>query len=114
MDPERIRGQGVATVLMQRVASGSDPGRWSVLTPVGLGSHIGLRLPLLLDGVLPLVRTTCGFVIEGHEVTGTRQQQPLSVELVTRPAGAWFDEFREQRVVSPPGHRWYLWRLEEG
>lgn len=111
VDEVAVSTDGTEVVLMQRVPPGSPASSWDRLHPVGLGSLVGLRLPLLHGGVLPLVRTSCGYVLEGLDLVDTTADGRRAITLTTRPPGAWFAHFAGRRVVSRPGHHWYLWHV---
>ena len=95
-------------LLEQRLPPGSDPSTWDVLSNAGIRSLIVLLAVLRRDGFIPLVRSSCGFVVGGGEVVGARLESTRSIVLEVRPPGTWFEAFDGCRIPSPPGHNWTL------
>ncbi|MEJ7796083.1 MAG: hypothetical protein WKF50_11060 [Nocardioides sp.] len=52
--------------------------------------------------------TVCGFVVVGAEIIDARADADATTVLELRPAGGWFETFRERRLSTGPGRSWVI------
>ena len=76
-------------------------------------ARLEMRRVVEAQGFLPLVATVSGFVASGADITAVWPGSSGSCRSSTLDLGepgAWFEQFRNRRLVTGPGSAWLLWR----
>lgn len=97
-----------AAFLLLRAGAHTRPDEGVTVSNAGLVAAAEIHIWLARLGVLPVVVTTCGFVVSGAEATGAVRLGPTRIRLDLRPAGAWFTSFERRRIHTTAGNHWQL------
>ena len=95
-------------LLVLRGRPDATPRDWSLLSNAGLVAAAEMSIVLRRLGVLPVVVTTCGYVVGGAEVTAVRRETKATLRLELRPSGDWFSAFHRCVLHTSAGNHWQL------